>query len=118
VPKVTSTTVGNIVLRSNGVLRLKNGMTQIGADSTPIATGTLYRIGLRQKKGTGNDAVLEGYLATGDAVFGSAFASTTSGTWTTPADRLQFGTTTSVALDGLLDDIRLDTGSLPGPSGL
>jgi RHS repeat-associated protein len=71
---------------------------------------------LRQKTGTGSDAVLEGYVATGDAAFGAAFASTTSGTWATQADRLQFGTTTSVALDGVFDNVRLDVGSMP-PAG-
>jgi hypothetical protein len=110
------TTVGNIVLRSNGVLRLRNGATQIGADSAPLSTGTLYRIGLHQKAGTGSDAVLEGYVAVGDAAFGAPFASTTSGTWTTQADRLQFGTTTGVALDGVFDNVRLDVGNMP-PAG-
>jgi hypothetical protein len=47
------TIVGNIVLRTTGTLRLRNGTTAIGADSASLTAGTLYRVGLRQKRGTG-----------------------------------------------------------------
>ncbi len=107
------TTVGVILLRTTGALRLRNGSTTIGSDSAALTVGTLYRVGLRQKKGTGSNAILEAYLATGEAAFGSAFASTTSGTWTTQADRLRFGATTGT-LDGVFDNLRLDSGSMPG----
>jgi hypothetical protein len=109
------TTVGNIVLRTTGTLRLRNGTTAIGADSAPLTAGTLYRVGLRQKRGTGGNAILEGYLAVGGAPFGAPFASTTSGTWTTQADRFRFGATASTVLDAAFDDIRLDAGAMPGP---
>ena len=46
----------------------------------------------------------------------SGLTTPTTGMWTTQADRLQFGTTTSVALDGLFDNVRLDVGSMP-PAG-
>jgi hypothetical protein len=109
------TTVGNIVLRSNGALRLRNGSTQIGSDSAPLSVGTLYRIGLRQKQGSGGNAALEAYLAAGGAAFGAPFASMTSGTWTTAADRLRLGATSSTAANIVVDDIRLDTAVMPGP---
>ncbi len=109
------TTVGNIVLRTTGTLRLRNGTTAIGADSAPLPAGTLYRVGLRQKKGTGGNAILEGYLAAGGASFGAPFASTTGGTWTTQADRFRFGATASTVLDAAFDDIRLDAGAMPRP---
>jgi hypothetical protein len=43
------------------------------------------------------------------------FASTTTGTWVTQADRLRLGPTGSTALDVTFDDIRLDAGAMPGP---
>jgi hypothetical protein len=109
------TTVGNLLLRATGALRLRNGSTTIGAESPPLAAGTLYRLGLHQKRGAGGNAVLEAYLATGDAAFGAPFASTATGAWTTQANRLRVGATTGT-LDATVDDIRLDSGAMPGPS--
>lgn len=105
-----------LVKLSAGELRLRNGSTTIGADSTPLTVGTLYRVGLRQKRGTGADAILQGYLAVGDVAFGLPFASTTSGTWTTQADRLRVGATISSVLDATVDNIRLDAQAMPGPN--
>jgi hypothetical protein len=68
-------TVGVIVLRTTGALQLRNNTTPIGSESSALTVGTLYRVGLRQKKGTGSNAILEAYLATGEAAFGAAFAS-------------------------------------------
>jgi hypothetical protein len=109
------TTVGNLLLRTTGALRLRNGTTVIGADSASLTVGTLYRVGLRQKRGTGGNAILEAYLAAGGAPFGAPFASTTSGTRTTQADRFRFGATASTVLDAAFDDIRLVAGAMPGP---
>jgi hypothetical protein len=106
------TTVGNLVLRSNGALRLRVGSTTIGMDSTPLSVGTVYRVGLHQTRG----GLLEAYWAVGDAPFGAAFAATSSGTWATPADRLRVGATTSAVLDAIIDDIRLDLAQMPPPS--
>jgi hypothetical protein len=105
--------VGNIVLHTSGALRLRYASTMIGAESAPLAVGTIYRVGIRQKRGAGADAVLEGYLTTGDDPFGAPFASTTTGSWTSQADRLRFGATTSEALDATFDDIALDFGTTP-----
>ncbi|MBI5031561.1 MAG: hypothetical protein HZB51_13620 [Chloroflexi bacterium] len=110
------TTVGNLLLRTTGALRLRNGSTTIGVDTVPLTVGTLYRVGIHQRRGTGGNAMLEAYLAVGDNPYGAPFASTTVGTWTTPADRFRFGATTSTVLDATFDDIRLDSGSMPGPS--
>jgi len=99
-----------------GALQLRNGTTSIGSQTAPLAVGTVYRIGIHQKSGTGGDAILEGYLAVGDAPFGAPFAVTTTGPWTTLASKLQVGTTTSTALDGIFDDIKLDTGAMPVPN--
>ena len=107
------TTVGNLLLRSNGMLRLRNGSTTIGADSAPLSVGTIYRVGIRQKLGSGGNAVLAAYLAADGATFGAPFASTGGGTWTTPADRLRFGATVSVAVNATFDDIKLDAASMP-----
>ena len=108
------TSVGSLVLRSNGALRLRNGTTTIGADSAPLTVGGVYRVGLHQKRGTGANAVLEAYLAAGDAAFGVPFASTATGTWTSQADRFRFGATTGT-LNATFDDIRLDASAMPGP---
>jgi hypothetical protein len=110
------TSVGGIFLRSNGALRLKNGTTTIGVDSAPLVVGAVYRVGLHQKRGTGANAVLEAYLAAGDAAFGAPFASTATGAWASQADRFRFGATTGT-LYATFDDIRLDAGAMPGPSG-
>jgi hypothetical protein len=110
------TTLGNLVLRSNGALRLRNESAQITPDSTLLVNvGTLYRIGIHQKKGTGGNAMLEAYLAVGTAAFGAPFAGITNGTWTMAADRLRLGATTSTAVDLVFDDIRLDTAAMPAP---
>jgi hypothetical protein len=110
------TTVGNLLLRSNGMLRLRNASTQIGSETGPLSTNTVYRVGLRQKQGTGSNAILEGYLATGDNAFGSPFASSTSQSFTDQGDRVRVGATTN-SIDMIVDDILLDSGSMPPPSG-
>jgi len=110
-----TTTVGNIVLRTSGTLRLRQGSTVIGAESAPLTPGAVYRLGLHQKRGAGADAVLEGYIAPGDDPFGAPFASTASGSWTSPAGRLRFGATNSNALDATFDDIALEFGAAPQP---
>jgi hypothetical protein len=107
------TTVGAIGLRPNGKLRLRHNSNIIGSETAPLLEGTIYRVGIRQKRGTGADAILEGYLATGDDPFVAPFAGTTVGKWTTPADRVRLGATNSNALDALFDDITLDLGAAP-----
>ncbi len=106
------TTVGNIQLLSDGRLQLRNASNAIGSNSTALTANTIYRVGLRQKKGTGGDAILEAYLAADGAAFGAPFAATSVGTWTTQADRLRFGATNST-LDATFDDVKLDTAMLP-----
>jgi len=103
-------------LSSTGRLRLREASTGIGVESSPLAVGQLYRVGVRQKKGTGVDAVLEAFVATADASFGVPFAATSTGTWTTAADRVRLGATATIAADVVLDDIRLDASAMPGPS--
>ena len=109
------TTIGALVLRPSGALQLRNGTTNLGTSTAPLQPGTLYRIGLRQKQGSGTDAVLEAYLVEGMAPFGAPFATLTSGTWTTPADRVRVGATTAVPLDAVVDDLVLDRAALPLP---
>lgn len=107
-----STTVSNIVVRSNGALRLRNGSTTVGSDSERLQVGTIYRIGLHQKKGNGANATLEAYLATGDAGFSTPFASSGIQKFTSAATRLRLGAT-SGTLNAVFDDIKLDTSALP-----
>jgi hypothetical protein len=106
------TTVGNLLLRPDGTLLLRNASTVIGSPSAALRVGTLYRLGLHQKRGTGNNAVLEAYVAIGDAAFGTPFASSQTQTFTSAADRLRFGATTG-ALNAVFDDITLDAAALP-----
>jgi hypothetical protein len=110
------TTVGNIVLRPTGALRLRVGSTTIG-ESAPLAIKpALYRVGLRQKRGTGGNAVLEAFVATAsNPAFGTPFAATTTGTWTTQANRLRFGATNGSAINATFDNVLLDAAAMPGP---
>ena len=109
------TTVGNLQLQASGALRLRNASSTIGVDSAPLVVGTVYRVGLHQKQGTGANAVLQAYLAPAGAAFGTPFASLATGTWTTSADRLRFGATAGSAVNMTADTIALDAGAMPGP---
>ncbi|MBK9713598.1 MAG: hypothetical protein IPO81_20210 [Kouleothrix sp.] len=106
---------GNLYLNTNGTLQLKNGSTAIGS-SAALTPGTLYRVGLHQKKGSGSNAVVEAYLATGDAAFAGPFASSAAQNITTQASRFSLGATNSNAVNISVDDVRLDSGGMPGPS--
>jgi hypothetical protein len=110
------TTIGSLVVRTTGRLRLSAVGVTVSADSAPLVVGQLYRIGIHQKRGTGGDAVLEAFVASVDAGFGAAFATTTTGAWTTGADRIRIGATTTTAVNATVDDIKLDAAAMPGPS--
>jgi hypothetical protein len=110
------TSVGAITLESNGKITLRGGTTNLGASSSALVAGTVYRIGIHQKKGSGGNSVLEGFLATGDADFGAPFASNSAQSFATQADSVQVGASTSVVGNVTFDDIRIDTGAMPGPS--
>jgi len=111
----SGTTVGNILLRTTGALRLRNASTSIGVDSAALTVGQLYRVGVHQQRGAGTNAVLEAFLATGDNPFTTPFARTTIGTWTTASDRLRIGSTTGT-VNVVVDDLRLDAFAMPVPS--
>ena len=110
------TTVGAITIETSGKVTLRSGTTNLGATTIALKPGTVYRVGIHQKKGTGSNAVLEGFLAIGDANFTAPFASNGSQNFMTQADSLQIGASTSTGVNLTVDDIRLDTGSMPGPS--
>ncbi len=114
----TSTTIGELWLSSGGVLRLQQGgsTTVIGSSST-LAVGTVYRVGLVQKKGTGSDGVLQAYLATGSASFGTPFAERTAGAWTTQATSFTFAMThaNTQTINMTFDDVKLDSAAIPAP---
>jgi hypothetical protein len=105
------TTVGALQLRASGRLRLRQGSTTIGSESAPMATGTTYRIGLHQVRGTGGNGVLEAYLAPAASPFGAPFARTATGTWSSSATRLRIGATSGPAVSASFDDVFLDAGS-------
>ena len=107
------TTMGNLVITTTGRLRLRTGSTTIGLNSSPLAAGVTYRVGLHQRRGTGTTGVLEAYLAADDSPFGAPFASRADGTWITPTDRLRLGATNSIVLDITLDDVLLASGAMP-----
>ncbi len=108
--------LGSVILRPDGALQLRADATDVGQATPPLTVGVVYRIGLHQGRGSGSDAVLQGYLAAGDNAFDAPFASTTSGTWTTPADKLRLGALINVTLDVSVDDLIVDFNTLPGPS--
>ena len=105
--------MGELLLRSNGALRLRNAGTTVGSDSAALSTGTIYRIGLVQKKGTGGNAILQAFVTTGDAAFAAPFAQTSTGGWTSQASRLRFGATVSGVVNLVVDDVRLDNAAIP-----
>jgi hypothetical protein len=109
----SGTTVGELLLRSTGALRLRNAGTTVGADSAALTAGTTYWIGLVQKKGTSGNAVLQAFLATGDSAFSTPFVQTTTGGWTSQANRLRLGATVSGVVNLIVDDVRLDSGAMP-----
>ncbi len=110
-------TVGNVVLRTDGSLRLRADAAGIGADSAPLTIGQVYRLGLRQRAGSGSNGVLEAYVAEGDAPFGAPFAVTATGYWTAPTDRVRLGiTANSYTLRVVVDDLRLNGAIMPAPS--
>jgi RHS repeat-associated protein len=110
------TTIGGLYLNSNGTLTLKNVATSttIGTSSA-LSTNTLYRVGIRQASGSGTGA-LQAYLASGDAAFGAVFASSSAETISNSAAEVRIGATNSTAVDATVDDIRLDSAAMPGPS--
>ena len=112
------TTVGNLQVLATGAIRLRNGSSTIGADSAPLVVGTVYRVGLHQKRSTGGDGVLQAYVAPAGAAFGAPFANLSTGTWTTSADRLRFGATAGSAVAMTADTIAIDSAAMPGPVAL
>jgi hypothetical protein len=110
------TSVGALTLETTGKLTLRSASTNVGATAAALKPGTVYRIGIHQKRGTGSNAVLEGFLATGDAAFTTAFAKSSTQTFKTQADSVQIGASTATGGNLTFDDIRLDTGAMPGPS--
>jgi hypothetical protein len=109
------TTVGNITLGSTGRLRLRNGTTAVGAESSPLLVGNTYLIGLRQSRGTGVDAIVEAFVAPDGGTFGAPFARLTNGSWTTSADRIRFGATNGTAVNLTIDDVLVGSGGMPAP---
>ncbi len=111
------TVVGNLRLTPSRHLRLYNDTTQIGSDSaSALMLGTVYRVGLHQKKGSGN-GILEAYVVEGDDPFSpTPFASSAALTLATQAARLKVGTPTADAAAITLDDIKLDREIMPPPS--
>ncbi len=102
------TSVGNLLLRSNGTLRLRNGSSTIGSDSPKLEAKRLYMVRIIQKAGSGSNAVLGAFVAPAGGQFGAPFASMTNGTWKTAATFVRFGATASGAINARFDDIRIE----------
>lgn len=111
----SGTTVGNIQLTSSRTLQLRNGSTTIGSASAVLTVGKVYRVGLRQQRGTGGNAVLALYLAEGTAPFGAPFATSTTQSFTSAATRVTIGATNGNAVSLTVDDLRLDAAVMPAP---
>ncbi|WP_426574008.1 carboxypeptidase regulatory-like domain-containing protein [Aquihabitans sp. McL0605] len=111
------TTVGALQLRASGKLRLRQGSTTIGLESSVLTPGTTYRVGLHQVRGTSGNAVLEAYVAPAGLPLGSPFARTATGTWTDGATRVRIGATSGPAVSASFDDIFVDSGAPGSGSG-
>ncbi|WP_233149737.1 carboxypeptidase regulatory-like domain-containing protein, partial [Kineosporia sp. A_224] len=108
-----TTTVAALQVRAtSGRLRLRNGSTTVGVESAPLTPGTTYRVGVHQRRGTGANAVLEAFVAPVGTEYGTPFARTATGTWTTAATALRFGTTTGNGAS-TLDDVLVDGATMP-----
>ena len=90
-----STSAGSVYLTTSRTLQLRNGSTTIGT-STALTVGTLYKVGLHQKAGSGN-AVVEAYVTPVGGAFGSPFATSATQSFTTQATRFSLGATNSSA---------------------
>ncbi|OGC92856.1 hypothetical protein A2876_01625 [Candidatus Amesbacteria bacterium RIFCSPHIGHO2_01_FULL_48_32b] len=113
-----ATRVGVIQIVRSGTsqkLKLLNNTTAVGSNSTSLASLTVYRVGLHQKRGTGSNGVLEAYFATGDAAFTTPFALSATQTFTTGATKFVIGSM-GVVMSVQIDNVRIDSGSMP-PSG-
>ena len=56
---------------------------------------------------------LDAFKGPEGGVFGTPFASTSSGAWTTAADRLRLGATNGSAVNLTVDDVLIGSGSMP-----
>jgi hypothetical protein len=114
-----TTALCGLRITSTGLVQLRDAAgTQIGASSgTAITTGNPFRIGLHYTKGTGANAVLEAFVASGDTAFSAAFASTSADTGTLQANRIEIGQGASgTVCDVYVDDVKIDDASMPGAS--
>lgn len=100
-----------------GQIRLYNAAgTQIGSN-VAVTLNTIYRIGVRWKKGTGANSIGELYVATGDTAFsGTPDASFTNGADTVQVAEVRIGSVTSTFIDFEFDDVLIDDASMPPPS--
>jgi RHS repeat-associated protein len=101
-------TAANIQLTTSRRLRLRYDGTSLPIDSAQLTLNTDYRVGVWQKKGTGANGLLAGYLAVGDAPFTSPYVMTNTLTFTTPAARVNLGASTGTAANIVVDNFRLD----------
>ncbi len=91
----------------------RGSVTGVTNNTTAMAAGTIYKVGLHFKLGTGSDAVGELFIAEDGQPFPTTpQSSLTTGTWTTGAERFEIGSQTTTA--GLeftadIDDIKFDT---------
>ena len=109
--------VGTLIVTTNRTVELRNGSTLIGT-SVALTVGTIYRLGIQQTQGSGN-GVLSAWLATGDAAFGSPFATSATQTVASAIDSVRLGSPgTGAVLRVTVDDLALDTASMPPASGV
>ncbi|MCC6746719.1 MAG: hypothetical protein IT371_03615 [Deltaproteobacteria bacterium] len=108
----SGSSLGNLQLRSSGKIVLRLSSDTVGYEVGPLVVGTLYRLGLHQRAGSGKDGVLEAYLAVGDAPFGAPFAGLKDGKWTSAADGVRLGATSGDEIDATFDDLTLDRAAL------
>ncbi len=112
-----TTVIGTLIVTTNRTVELRNGSTLIGT-SAALTVGTVYRLGIRQTQGSGT-GVLSAWLATGDTAFGTAFASSTTQTIASATDSVRLGSPgTGAVLRVTVDDLALDTASMPPASGV
>jgi len=117
--RTSAGTRGGLTINTSGQLRLTNAGSAIGSAYQVTLDGS-YLVQVRQKAGTGTNAILRAVvteIATGVA---TEIANLTTGTWTDPLTRIDIGATsnsaaTTTPISMLFDDLVVDDTGFAAP---
>ncbi|HJZ05130.1 hypothetical protein A2634_03600 [Candidatus Amesbacteria bacterium RIFCSPHIGHO2_01_FULL_48_32] len=102
---------GMLQVTTASKLRLSNNGSVVGSDSPALTPGTIYRVGIHEKVGSGN-GILEAFVVAGEVAFGGPFAASSTQTFTASISRVTVGPTVN-NIGITVDDIRIGSGVMP-----